>query len=73
MVNSTHRNFTIPPTSKLFVTVNTTKGAFYPMMNGRLIFRYYTVPTNCPLYNHWDGYKCVLDMGEYCDSLTPQY
>lgn len=43
------------------------------MMNGKLIFRYYTLPANCPIYTYWDGSECKVDMREYCESLTPEY
>ena len=42
-------------------------------MAGKMIFRYYTQPTNCPRFNYFNGTDCVPNMYEYCSSLTAQY
>jgi hypothetical protein len=53
-----NRNFTIPPTGKFYVTVNTTKGAKYPQMTGKIIFKYYTYDPGCPTFTYWNGTSC---------------
>ena len=72
-VNTTYRNFTMPPTKKFYITINTTDGAVYPQMKGQILFRYYTYDAGCPVFTYWNRTHCVPNYYEYCSNLTIAY